>query len=105
MADASKVGVKLLETRIPVQEETLEICKFFKIDPLQLISSGALLIAAKHNFAEKIIETLKRHRINASVIGEFLKEPERRLLVSEGGSEKPLVRPLSDHLWVALKRE
>jgi hydrogenase maturation factor len=105
MADASKVGVKVFETRIPVQKETLEICKFFKIDPLELISSGALLIAAKHDFAEEIIETLKRHGINASVIGEFLKEPGRRLLVSKDSSEKPLVRPLSDHLWVALKRE
>jgi hydrogenase maturation factor len=105
MADASKVGVKVFETRIPVQKETLEICKFFKIDPLQLISSGALLIAAKHEFAERIIETLKRHGINASVIGEFVKEPENRVLVSKDGLEKPLVHPLSDHLWVALKRE
>jgi hydrogenase maturation factor len=105
MADASKVGVRVFETRIPVQKETLEICKFFKIDPLQLISSGALLIATKHDFAEKIVETLKKNRINASVIGEFLKEPEKRVLVSKNGSEKLLVRPLSDHLWAALKRK
>jgi hydrogenase expression/formation protein HypE len=103
MADASKVGVKIFETKIPIQKETLEICKFFKIDPLQLISSGALLIAAKHDFAEKIVQTLKKHRINASVIGKFLKEPEKRVLVSKNDSERPLVRPLSDHLWAALK--
>jgi hydrogenase maturation factor len=105
MADASKVGIRVFETRIPVQKETLEICKFFKIDPLQLISSGALLIAAKHAFTEKIVETLKKRGINASVIGEFLKEPNKRILVSIDGSAKPLVRPLSDHLWAALKQE
>ncbi len=105
MADASKAGVKVFETKILVHKETLEICEYFRIDPLQLISSGALLIAAKRGFAEKIVETLKKRRIEASVIGEFLKEPEKRVLVGKNGSEKPLVRPFSDHLWAALKQE
>jgi hydrogenase expression/formation protein HypE len=105
MADASKVGVRVFETKIPIQKETLEICEFFKIDPLQLISSGALLIAAKHTFAARIVETLKKRGINSFVIGKFLKEPNKRVLVGKNGSEKPLVRPLSDHLWVALKRK
>jgi hydrogenase maturation factor len=105
MADASKVGVKVFETKIPIQKETLEICKFFKIDPLQLISSGALLIAAKHAFAESIVETLKKRGINASIIGEFLKEPDKRVLVSTNGSKSSFVRPFSDHLWMALKRK
>lgn len=105
MADASKVGVRVIEARIPVQKETLEICKYFKIDPMQLISSGALLIAAKHTFADRIVETLKKRGINTSVIGEFLKEPDKRVLVSQDGSAKPLARPLSDHLWAALKQK
>jgi hydrogenase maturation factor len=105
MADASKVGVKVFETKIPINEETRKVCNFFKIDPLQLISSGALLIAAKHDFADKIIETLKKRGIPASIIGEFSKEPERRILISKNGSQKPLIRPFSDHLWAALKQK
>lgn len=105
MADASGVGVKVFETEIPIHKETLEICKFFKIDPLQLISSGALLIATKHDFAEKIVEVLKKREITASVIGEFLKDPEKRILVNKNGSETSLVRPVSDHLWAALEQK
>lgn len=105
MADASKVGVKVFETQIPIQKETLEICRFFKIDPLQLIGSGALLIATRQGFADKIVGALKRRRIQASVIGEFLKQPKKRILVKRTGSEERLVRPLSDHLWAALKQE
>jgi len=105
IADASNVGVKVLEAKIPIHEETLEICKFFKIDSLQLISSGALLIAAKKDFAERIVETLKDRGIEAAIVGEFLKTPEKRVLVGKDGVKKSLVRPLSDHLWKALKQE
>lgn len=105
MADASGVGVKVFEAEIPIHEETLEICRFFKIDPLQLISSGALLIATKHDFAEKILKVLKKRGIRAAVIGEFLKETKERILINKNGSETPLVRPVSDHLWAALEQE
>ena len=105
IADASDVGVKVFEGRMPMRNETLEICKFFKIDPLQLISSGALLIAAKQNLANRIVGTLKQNGIDAMIIGEFLKEPERRILVKKSGQEETLVRPSSDHLWQALKQE
>jgi len=104
MADASNLGVKVFEEKIPVAEETLEICKFFKIDPLQLISSGAMLIAAKPEFAEDIITKLRREKIEATIIGEFLKNPEMRVIVHKDKREKDLPRPECDHLWLALKK-
>jgi len=103
LADASKVGVRIFEDKVPVAKETLEICRFFNIDPLQLISSGALLIAAKPEFTEKIVNELTRKGIEASIIGEVLDSVEDRLLVLRNGTEKRLVRPRSDHLWQALK--
>ncbi|MDH7595786.1 MAG: AIR synthase family protein [Candidatus Bathyarchaeia archaeon] len=104
LADASNVGVQVFETKIPIHRETLEICSFFKIDPLQLIGSGGLLIAAKKNCAENILAALKEHEIEASIIGELLKDKEKRVIVKKDGVKKPLVRPLSDHLWKALKQ-
>lgn len=105
VADASNLGVKVFEAKMPIPEETLEICKFFKIDPLQLISSGALLIAAKKGFAEGVVETLEKSGIKAAIIGEFLKEQGKRVLVRKNGKKKPLARPSSDHLWKALKQK
>ena len=104
MADASNLGVKILEEKIPVHHETAEICKFFKIDPLQLISSGALLISAKPEFATKIIESLERQKIHASIIGEFLKNLHERAMIGKDKKIQALPRPLSDHLWLALLR-
>lgn len=105
MADASKLGVKIFEEKILIKPETTEICRFFGIDPLQLISSGALLIAAKPEFVDRIITNLKSHQIYAAVIGEFSEDPRERLLVGKNGKIKDLPRPLSDHLWLALRRQ
>jgi len=104
MADASNLGVKVFEEKIKIKPETREICNFFKIDPLQLISSGALLIAVKPDAVDNIIETLKQNEIHASVVGEFLKEPDKRILVKKNGKPQALPRPVSDHLWLALSQ-
>ncbi|MCD6432256.1 AIR synthase family protein [Candidatus Bathyarchaeota archaeon] len=105
MTDASNVGVKVFEEKIPVEQETVEICEFFQVDPLQLISSGALLVSVDSNLADKIVETLKTHGIEASVIGEFLESSSKRVLIEKSGTAKNMVRPLSDHLWFALSRK
>ncbi|MEM3703407.1 MAG: AIR synthase family protein [Candidatus Bathyarchaeia archaeon] len=104
MADASNLGVKIFEEKIPIAEETMEICKFFNISPLQLISSGAMLMAVKPSFENEILKTLKEQKIEASVIGEFLKASKKRLIIHKNGSEEKLPRPKCDHLWLALTK-
>ncbi len=102
LADASGLGVKVFEEKIAVEPETAKICRFYEIDPLQLISSGALLIAAEPEAAPKIVDSLANERIFAEVIGEFNPSPDKRILVHRDESAKMLPRPVSDHLWIAL---
>ena len=104
MADASNVGVKVIEEAIAVQPETSQICSHFKIDPLQLIGSGALLISAEAKSANEIVRNLRNERVLASVIGEFKENANHRVLIQKDGVTKDLPRPLSDHLWTALRR-
>lgn len=104
MADASNLGVKIFEEKIPVAEETIAICSFFGIDPMQLISSGALLIASRPEYAEKVVKELAENGIEASVIGDFLAAKSQRLLVRKKGAVEELPRPESDHLWLALAK-
>ena len=103
MADASNLGVKMYEEKIQIAPETVKICNFFRIDPLQLIASGSLLIAAKRNSAEKVVEALEKNQIVAAVIGEFLSSPKERIIACESGGLEKLVRPVSDQLWLALE--
>ena len=102
MADASNLGVKIFEEKIPVAKETRKVCGVFEIDHLQLISSGALLISAKPKFAEEIVENLDKEHIKATVIGQFLKDPKIRVFIRKSGKIEILPRPLSDHLWLVL---
>ena len=104
MADAAGLGLRIFHEKIRVEAETAKICKYFDLDPLQLIGSGALLIAAEAERTEKIIANLKRKRIQAAAIGEFVADKTERLLISENGENQVLPRPTSDHLWRALSR-
>ena len=104
MADAAGLGARIFEEKIAVEPETVKICRFYEIDPLQLISSGALLIAAEQKAANDIVDNLCQEHIYADVIGEFNPNLNKRLLVHKDGSVEMLPRPISDHLWLALAR-
>lgn len=102
MADASNLGVEVSKEKILIQPETDKICTHFKIDPLQLIGSGALLIAADPKKAKKIIKNLNQQNLPASIIGEFTEDSKQRYLKLKEKTKQKLTRPESDHLWRAL---
>lgn len=86
MAEASGVGLEIDLKKIPVRQETVEICEFFGLNPYELISSGCMLMAAEDgNF---LVHELKKAGIFATVIGKatdgndrvLLNEEERRFL-------------------------
>jgi len=103
MADASNLGVKVIEEAIAVEPETAQICSYFQIDPLQLIGSGALIISAEAQKAKEIVRNLRSEGIPASVIGEFTENTLCRVLKQKNGVTRDLQRPPSDHLWTALR--
>lgn len=105
LANAANTGFRAYENAIEVASETSEICKFFKIDPLRLISSGSLLIVADEKGAEGIVSQLKRRKIGAAVIGEVLRDRRKRILVRRNGREENLPLPYADDLWTALRRK
>ena len=104
MADAAGLGLIVFREKIRVEAETAKICSHFDLDPLQLIGSGALLIAAEAKKAGNIIANLKRKQIPAETVGEFVTDKTERLLINEYGEAQVLPRPASDHLWRALSR-
>jgi len=105
LADASNVGFRVFEDRIMVNPETKAICDFFQVDPLQLISSGALIITANPEKSEKIIQALSNNGIQSAIIGEIVEARSGRILIRKNGTETHLPRPVSDQLWSALTRK
>ncbi len=105
IADASALGFRIFEEEIPVAEETRQICLMLDIDPLSLIASGSMLIAAEQSSAPRIKTNLENNRIVANVIGEFLPSSDTRLIVRKNNVEERLAKPKCDHLWIALAKK
>ncbi len=71
LAHASGCGVCIEAARIPFYEETMRACERLQLDPLGLIASGALLIAAAPDHVPAIIEKLHDEEIECTDIGEI----------------------------------
>jgi hydrogenase expression/formation protein HypE len=104
LADAANIGFQVYEKEILIPEETSKICAHFEVDPLQLISSGSLLIVAEEEKTGEIISSLSRNGVQASIIGEVTEPALGRNFVTKTGEKTELVRPVSDHLWKALAK-
>ncbi len=99
LAKASKVGFELWEDQVPVLEETKQICEFFNINPLKLISSGSMLICTKN--ADKLIDALAKKRIKATIIGKILKEG---YYVVSKNQVRAISEDLTDEIYEVRKR-
>jgi hydrogenase expression/formation protein HypE len=99
MAEAAGVGMKVDRASIPIPDETRQICGAMGVDPLRLLGSGALMITAQPDEAEKIMEALTEEGISASVIGWVTPLSEGRLLVDEKGNHEPIEAVEQDELY------
>lgn len=71
LARAAKRGLRVRADAIPVLPETRAICEVFGLDPLRLIASGALLVAADPEQAPAIMRALEARRTPIADVGEI----------------------------------
>lgn len=100
MAQASGCGAEIREEAVPVREETRRVCQHFGIDPLRLISSGAMLVAAAD--ATATARALQGHGLEAAVVGRALPSGEGVRVLRAGGREEAITVPPVDDLWRVL---
>jgi hydrogenase maturation factor len=101
---ASNVGIVAYEEKILIAPETEILCKTLNIDPLKTISSGALLISAQPEKAEKIVTTLRKKSIQASVIGRIQNKKEGAYIIRKDCTRLDLKKPVKEELWKALEK-
>ena len=89
MAQAANVGLEILAGQLPYLPETMALCRHFGLDPLGVIASGTLLIAADSGYTGQIIDRLKQAGIQATVIGRVQPPEFGCRLVGEANS-RPL---------------
>jgi hydrogenase maturation factor len=99
LAEASAVGFLVHESRIAIRPETKRICSVLKVDPLRLMSSGCLLIAADKRKSRLVLRRLRAHRIPASVIGMIVQRRRGRTLILLNGKAKEIRASERDELY------
>lgn len=95
LAESSGVGLEIDWKRIPVRQETIEICEFFEINPYELISSGSLLMVTDDGFG--LVRELEAIQIPAAVIGKVREGNDR--VVINGEERRFLEPPKADELY------
>lgn len=98
IAEAARVGIEVDESAIPVLPEGLEICRYFGIDPMGAIASGALLICADPRRTRRIQLTLTEHGIAAACIGQVVPRQKGVRLRTSSGTVKALPRFARDEI-------
>jgi hydrogenase expression/formation protein HypE len=82
MATASKVGVVINNDDLIITPITLECCKATSINPLGLLSSGALVATLKPSDVDDVIRALSKKNILCKNIGYVTEQKSKILLTS-----------------------
>ena len=100
MAEASGVGLEIDLKKIPIRQETVEVCEFFGVNPYLLISSGCMLMAAKDG--NYLARELEKAGIQATIIGKATTGNDRVLLNED--ERRFLEPPKTDELYKVISR-
>lgn len=98
MAEASGVGLEIDLKKIPIRQETVEICEYFDVNPYGLISSGMMLMASADGNA--LVLALQEAGIPATVIGKATEGNDRVIIRDE--ERRFLEPPKTDELYKVL---
>jgi hydrogenase expression/formation protein HypE len=83
IAAASRVGMRIYEECIPVQDEVKGACEILGLDPLHVANEGKLIAIVSAEQAEKIVASMRQNRRGqeSTIIGEVVAEPPGRVLM------------------------
>lgn len=99
LAEASGVGFIIHEAKIRVRDETREVCSALRVNPLRLMSSGCLLIAADKRKSNVVVHRLRANGIPAAIIGKITQQRKGRKLITASGKAVEVRASERDELY------
>lgn len=94
LAESAGVGLSVDLKKIPVRQETIEICEFLGLNPYELSSGGCLLMTSDNG--ENLVQALEAAQIPATVIGTITDNNDR--VVINEDEKRFLERPKADEI-------
>lgn len=94
LAESAGVGLAVDLKKIPIKQETVEVCEFFGLNPYELLSGGCLLMTT--DSGERLVQALKEVHIKAAIIGRTTDNNDRIVINEE--ESRFLERPKTDEI-------
>lgn len=94
-AQGSGVGLEIDIKKLPIRQETIEVCEFLELNPYELMSGGAMIMAADNGF--DLVKELEAKHIPAAVAGKVT-DSNDRVVINED-ERRFLELPKSDELY------
>ena len=70
---ATGLGIIVNLEEIPLRDEIRTVLSYLNINPMNVSSTGTLLITCDREYSEEVIRKLRMHDLNANIIGKFIK--------------------------------
>ena len=95
MAEGAGVGLTIDMKKLPLRQETVEVCEFCNVNPYELRSGGSLIIASPEGTA--VVEALAAEGIPAVIVGRFTDSNDRLILNED--EVRYMDRPHRDEIY------
>lgn len=92
LAEKGNAGIEIDLKKLPVRQETIEICEVLGVNPYELYGAGALLIVSSRG--NQMIHEMEKQGIAATIIGKITEDHGKVIL--NGEEVRFLDRPKND---------
>lgn len=95
LAESSGVGLSIDLKKLPIRQETVEVCEFCDVNPYELLSGGCLVMTADDG--NQLVLALQQQGIPAVVAGKITDSNDR--LIFNGEEKRFLDKPAADEIY------
>ena len=95
MASGAGVGLEVDLKKLPIKQETVEICEFYELNPYELLSGGCLIMVTEDG--NGLVAALAREEIPAVIVGRTT-DSNDRILYNED-EKRYLDMPKTDQIY------
>ena len=95
LAEGSGVGLQIDMKKLPIRQETVEVCEFCDVNPYELLSGGCLVMTAEDG--NSLVLALQEQGIPAVVVGMITDSNDR--LIFNGEEKRFLDKPAADEIY------
>ena len=95
LAESSGIGLSIDLKKLPIRQETVEVCEFCGVNPYTLMSGGCLLMTTEDGLG--LVKALETANINAAIIGKITDNKDK--IIRNEDEVRFLDRPKTDEIY------